>query len=398
MGRGQVPLPRRRLARAGGRADVGARALGGRHQDLGQLPGGHAHHVQRVRGRAARLRRGQRGREPLLRGLRDVAGEPQPDRHAVVSAQCAQEGRLAAGRRAAVEGGQARRARRRHDGRGHRLRVGPGRHRGRAARHHGRARRPGQGAGPGPARQGGQEGPHDARAARRAARAHPPDCGLRRPRRLRPGDRGGVRGPRGQGRGDPAGRSRARRRRRLCQQHLDAADRRARAGQRAAAQLHRAAFLQPGRPDAAGRDHRRPRDRRRDAGTRLRLRAADRQDADRRQRQPRLLYQPGVCDLRDGGHRDAARGRAPAPHRAGRAAGGHADAAAGAARRGQPEPVAARHRADPQGPRGRGPHLPAAPGRGGHPPDVRGRPRRQEGRARLLRLGRRRPAAVARPA
>ena len=46
-----------------------------------------------------------------------------------------------------------------------------------------------------------------------------------------------------------------------------------------------------------------------DAGARARLRAADRQDADRRERQPRLLHQPRVRHLHRRGHGDAARGR-----------------------------------------------------------------------------------------
>ena len=50
------------------------RAFDGLGAQLGQLPGAAAHHEQRLRRRPARLRRRQRGGEPLLRGLRDVAG------------------------------------------------------------------------------------------------------------------------------------------------------------------------------------------------------------------------------------------------------------------------------------------------------------------------------------
>ena len=45
----------------------------------------------------------------------------------------------------------------------------------------------------------------------------------------------------------------------LCSQHLDAADHRARDRRRPAGRLHRPALLQPGRQDAAGRDHPRAR-------------------------------------------------------------------------------------------------------------------------------------------
>ena len=97
--------------------------------------------------------------------------------------------------------------------------------------------------------------------------------------------------------------------RRLCQQHLDAADHRAGAGLEAADAVHRHPFLLAGREDAAGRDHRRQEDVRGDDRPRARLRRPAAQDADRRQRQPRLLHQPLLRHVRLRRHRDAAGGR-----------------------------------------------------------------------------------------
>ena len=83
----------------------------------------------------------------------------------------------------------------------------------------------------GPARRRRQAQAHDAGAGRRGARPHHRHPRLRRPRRLRPGGRGGVRGPGGQGRGHPPRRGAPARRRDLRHQHLDPADQRARQGQ-----------------------------------------------------------------------------------------------------------------------------------------------------------------------
>ena len=55
------------------------------------------------------------------------------------------------------------------------------------------------------------------------------------------------------------------------------------------------------------------RDRRRDGGARVRLRAGARQDADRRQRLARLLHQPRLRHLRDGRRGDARPKASPAP-------------------------------------------------------------------------------------
>ena len=76
-----------------------------------------------------------------------------------------------------------------------------------------------------------------------------------RPRRVRPGDRGGLRGPQPQAPGLRRDRGVRQRRRTALLQHLDAADHRARDRRGPARRLHRPALLQPGRQDAAGRDH-----------------------------------------------------------------------------------------------------------------------------------------------
>ena len=128
-----------------------------------------------------------------------------------------------------VEAGEGRRARRRHDGRGHRPR---------ATR---RAASPcvlkdvsaakaeaGLGGDPQDHRGAGRQGQASTElreAKLLGARSRPPPT----PRALDGCDldhRGGVREPRAEGRGDARGRADARRRRRLREQHLDAADQR----------------------------------------------------------------------------------------------------------------------------------------------------------------------------
>ncbi len=101
----------------------------------------------------------------------------------------------------------------------------------------------------------GQPRPRHRGRARRAAGAHHADRRLRRAQGLRSRDRGGVRGPQGQGRGDRQGGGRDRRQGRLRLQHLDAADHVARASLEAPGAVHRHAFLLAGRAHDAGRDH-----------------------------------------------------------------------------------------------------------------------------------------------
>ncbi len=69
---------------------------------------------------------------------------------------------------------------------------------------------------------------------------------------------------------------------------------------------------------------------------RARPRQADQEDADRRQRQPRLLHQPRDRHVHQRGHRDAARGRSRAFDRAGLQPGRLPRAGAAAHRRAQP--------------------------------------------------------------
>ena len=154
------------------------------------------------------------------------------------------------------------------------------------------------------------------------------------------------------------------RRRAAVLQHLHPADHRARRRRRPPGRLHRPALLQPGRQDAARRDHPRRGDLRRGAGQGVRRRAADPQDPDRGQRQPRLLHLARHRHADQRGPDDARRGRAPGLARAGRHAGRLPGRAAADQRRAQ-------HGADGQDPQGH---------RGGR------------------RARRRRPAATTRPA
>ena len=126
--------------------------------------------------------------------------------------------------------------------------------------------RQGQGAYRGRARQARQARPaRPGRSATRLLASVTRDAGLRRAEGLPARGRGGVREPRGQGRGDQEGRGGAARGGRVRVQHLDAADHRPGRGVGAAGPVHRPALLLAGREDAAGRDHRRQEDLARDA-------------------------------------------------------------------------------------------------------------------------------------
>ena len=132
-----------------------------------------------------------------------------------------------------------------------------------------------------------------------------------RPQGLRPRHRGGLRGPVAQAQGVRRDRRARQPGRAALLQHQHAADHRARHRRRPPGRLHRPALLQPGRQDAAGRDHQGQGDLRRRARQGVRRRAGDPQDPDRRQRQPRLLHLAGHRLHGQRGHGDARRGRAP---------------------------------------------------------------------------------------
>ena len=162
---------------------------------------------------------------------------------------------------------------------------------------------------------------------------------------LRSRGRGGVRGSRGQGRGDEEGAGRARARRDLRQQHLDPADHFARRNVAEARAFHRRPFLLAGRQDDAGRDHHGREDRREGAGDGDGFRARDQEDADRRQRLPRLLRQPLRRQLHGGSACDGDGGRAAGDGRERRQDGRNAGRPARAQRRG-------RHRSELANPAG----------------------------------------------
>lgn len=103
-------------------------------------------------------------------------------------------------------------------------------------------------------------------------------------------------------------------------------------------EVHRPALLQPGGQDAAGGDHPRRKDQRRNPGTRFRLRAADQENADRGQRQPRLLHLAGIRHLHQRRYRHARRRRERRDDRQPGAPGRYAGGAAGDFRRSLAEP------------------------------------------------------------
>ncbi len=177
-------------------------------------------------------------------------------------------------------------------------------------------------------------------AGRRAAEPDHADRERGRPGRLRPGDRGGVRGPGAQAQGVRRDRLGGRAGRPAVLEHLDAADHRAGRGSGPAGRLRRHALLLTGGQDAAGRADRRQADLRRGAGQGVRRGAADPEDTDRRQRQPRILHLPGVRHPGDGGCRDGCRRHQPGDDRTGRDPDGLPGAAAGDAGRGHADATA----------------------------------------------------------
>ncbi len=233
-----------------------------------ELPGAAGDHGRCRRGRAGRLR----DRDADRVALPDQAGrraERQEHDPGVLLRPAGDQLRLAAARgRREVPGDQARGARRRDDGRRHRLPGGARRHRGRAQGRLRRERREGQGVLRDRARQADRQG-QDVRGAQAGdPRPHPPDRGPGRPGRLRHRDRGGLRGPVAEGEGLRRGAGRREPRRAAVLEHLDAADQRARRRREPPRGLHRHALLLAGRQDAARRDHRGREDLRGDRGAR----------------------------------------------------------------------------------------------------------------------------------
>ena len=213
---------------------------------------------------------------------------------------------------------QGRRARRRDDGRGHRLRV-RARRAGRSCSRTSRSRRPRR-ARPTPrawSRRASSAGRPRRRRARRCSRGSP------RPTTTTTSPAATSSSRRCSSRSSSSTRCSAeavkhhRAGRPAVLQHLHAADHRAGRGRRPAGRLHRPALLLAGRQDAAGGDHPRRADLGRHAGQGVRRDARDEEDADRRQRQPRLLHQPGDRHVPQRGRRDARRGHRPADDRAG---------------------------------------------------------------------------------
>ncbi|CAA9255195.1 MAG: Enoyl-CoA hydratase [isoleucine degradation] / 3-hydroxyacyl-CoA dehydrogenase / 3-hydroxybutyryl-CoA epimerase, partial [uncultured Blastococcus sp.] len=331
---------------------------------------------------AGRRGHGVRRGGPLLRRPR---GRPDVDQHdpgAVVRPERRQRRRVPARGGRDVHRDEGRRARRRDDGRGHRARLRQGRRRRGAQGREPRGRREGQGARRRAGRQAGLPWPHDPGVGRRVPGADHPDRRRRRPRRVRRRRRGGLRGPGAQaprarrGGGErPAGRPAG-------VEHEHAADRRPGRGRPAAGRRGGHALLLAGGQDAAGRADRGGADVGRRPRPRLRHRAADREDTDRRPGQPRVLHQPRLRHAGARGRGAAGRGSGPDEHRAGGAAGRVPGRSADPPRRGHPDPAAEDPRRGGQGRRDRRPSRRRGAARAG-----RAGPHRQVLRHRVLRLG-----------
>ena len=142
------------------------------------------------------------------------------------------------------------------------------------------------------ARPRGREGQGRAGRRRRRARPHPGHDRLRRPRRLRPRDRGDHRGPRAQARDVARGRRDRQGRRVLRHQHLLAAGDRPGRRHQPPRPLPRPALLQPRAGDEAGRGRPLRHDLRRGLPGRPRLRQEARQARRPDPRQRGLHRQP----------------------------------------------------------------------------------------------------------
>ena len=193
-----------------------------------QLPRAAPHHGRGGGGRAGRLRQRLGDRGPLLRGPGHRPGVQEHDPGVLLRPAAGhRRPRPARGDRD-VHAHQGRGARRRHDGRRHRLRVRQGRPGGRAqGRRPGRRRSSGKGYSEKLVAKAVERGRSTQEDGRRAAG---PDHRHHRPGRGRgraAGDRGGVRGPQGQGRGLRRDRAASGARRAAGLQHLHPADHRA---------------------------------------------------------------------------------------------------------------------------------------------------------------------------
>ncbi len=147
-----------------------------------QLPGAAPHHGGGGRGRPGRLRQRVGDRGPLLRRPGHQPGGQEHDPGVLLRPAARHRRPRPPQRDRAVQAHQGGRARRRHDGRGDRLRVRQGRHRGRAQGRLPGGRRPGQGLLGEAGGQGGGAGPLHPGAGRRAAG---PDHPHHRPGRRR---------------------------------------------------------------------------------------------------------------------------------------------------------------------------------------------------------------------
>ncbi len=227
--------------------------------------------------------------------------------------QAINAGKLRPAGHRAVPGHQGRRARRRDDGRRHRLLLRPRRHAGRAQGRRARERREGQGL----LREAAT--PRRSRAASCTEEKKARSCSTGSPPTADPADLAGCDLVIEAVFEDPSLKHQVfaevapyvERRRAAVLEHLDPADHRARHGVDRPADFIGLHFFIARRQDAAGRDHQGQGDLRRRAGQGVRRRAADPEDADRRQRQPRLLHLAGHRHDGQRGPGDARRGRAP---------------------------------------------------------------------------------------
>ncbi len=299
-GRGHEPVgprglqdPRRQPVEPGARGLPAGLPGDAAQADQGrELPGPARHHGGRDRGSTGRLRDRQPDRVALPRRA-DRRFQQQEHDPGVLLRPPGDQLRPAAPRgRAPVPGHQGGCARRRDDGRRHRLLVRARRHGRRPEGRQPGVRREGQGLQREAADQGRRAREVDGGEEGRGPGPDHRDHRARRPGRLRPRHRGRLRGPLAQGAGlrrDPGRRQRGLT---AVLEHLDAPDHRARARREPPRRLRRPALLLARRQDAAGGDHPRGADLRRVGGTRARRGDADPQDPDRGQRQPRLLHQP----------------------------------------------------------------------------------------------------------